>query len=409
MLKRALTLSFLALSLGAASSISATAPAWAQASQKEGSVTTIIAQDNGNSDTVALLTRQQQRTAMLEDNVRDLRGIVEQDLRALKLQIEQMVSSASNDGSRMSGDIRALGNQMEQLADSIAMTNRRMERTLEITSDVEFRLLRLEKRMQTMMRMGGDDVAAAMVQQDTIAIGAADQVEMSRDSNDGSVTWSVDKDALEAQMGSDNNSDPAAAATVADGGEQGAALQPITDNQIDNQTDNGAGDASIVTETAVVDPVSTGTVEPVIAEEPAAPAQPEVLPDLGPEEQYMFAMNRAMQNDLETAELAFAEFRVFNTTHPREVDAAYWLGRVQFMRQKYEEAAMTFTQFNTDYPGDDRLTDTTLYIAESVSHFAPADQACAIYASLPSLFEEPSELFLRSLGKLSKAANCDAE
>ena len=31
------------------------------------------------------------------------------------------------------------------------MTSRRMERTLEMTSDMEFRLLRMEKRLQTLM------------------------------------------------------------------------------------------------------------------------------------------------------------------------------------------------------------------------------------------------------------------
>ena len=46
---------------------------------------------------------------------------------------------------------------------------------------------------------------------------------------------------------------------------------------------------------------------------------------------------------------------------------------------------MTFSEFNSAYPNDARLVDTTMWIAESVSHFAPQDQACAIYASLPSL------------------------
>ena len=51
----------------------------------------------------------------------------------------------------------------------------------------------------------------------------------------------------------------------------------------------------------------------------------EVLPDADPEEQYNFALGRAMQNDLETAEAAFAEFREFNKGHPREADALFCL------------------------------------------------------------------------------------
>jgi hypothetical protein len=50
---------------------------------------------------------------------------------------------------------------MEKLNDTLAMTSRRMERTLEITSDTEFRLLRLEKRVQTLISLGGSDLASA--------------------------------------------------------------------------------------------------------------------------------------------------------------------------------------------------------------------------------------------------------
>jgi hypothetical protein len=49
-----------------------------------------------------------------------------------------------------------------------------------------------------------------------------------------------------------------------------------------------------------------------------------------------------------------------------------------------------------------------MWIAESVSHFAPQDQACAIYASLPSLLNSPPESFTTQLAKLSAASNCDS-
>lgn len=409
MLKRFISTSLLMAVICGGVAITLPQATLAQASQKEGTVTTVIAQNEEKSETVALLTRQQQRTAMLERDLRDLRGLIDTDLRQLKLQIEQMANSSSDDGSRMSGDIRALSNQLEQLSDSIAMTNRRMERTLEITSDVEFRLLRLEKRMQTIMRMGGDDVATAMIQQDTIAMGETEEVQMSRDSNNGSVTWSMDKDSLEAHMNGDNGTGETASVVASDedlGTEGAVAADQILASAEDGAAENGAGAAVAVQDNDTA--VEVAAVEQT-PEAPAAPPTPEVLPDVSPEDQYMFAMNSAMQNNLETAERAFSEFRIFNPDHAREVDAAYWLGRVQFMRQKYEEAAMTFTQFNTDYPQDDRLTDTTLYIAESVSHFAPPEQACEIYASLPTLFEAPSELFLKNLNKLSKAANCATE
>ena len=105
----------------------------------------------------------------------------------------------------------------------------------------------------------------------------------------------------------------------------------------------------------------------------------DVLPDVSPEEQYRFSLGKALANDLVTAEAAFDEFREVNKGHERFADATFWLGRVQFVQGKYEQAAMTFSEFNTNFPTDNRLVKTTMWIAESVSRFAPREQACEIY------------------------------
>ena len=60
-----------------------------------------------------------------------------------------------------------------------------------------------------------------------------------------------------------------------------------------------------------------------------------ILPDEPPKEQYKFALGRALLNELEIAEKAFAEFLEINKGHSREADAKFWLGRVQLMREKY--------------------------------------------------------------------------
>ena len=43
----------------------------------------------------------------------------------------------------------------------------------------------------------------------------------------------------------------------------------------------------------------------------------------------------------------------------------------------------------------------------SVSHFAPPEQACEIYESLPKLLDSPPEDFVTQLAALSVAAECD--
>jgi TolA-binding protein len=338
----------------------------------------------------ALLTRHQQRMDILEAGLKDVRGIIENDLREIKMKVEQMQSSSSEAGTSQTADLKALRDQMEKLGDMLAMTNRRMERTLEITSDTEFRLLRLEKRMQTLLTLGGDDAAAALVQQDTIGAGEAAAVQMSRDLDTGISSWSVAEDSLNdalANVEGDNATSEASAVDEnAELAQAGSADTGSTESAL------GAGDNAILANAE-----TTGETER---------AQPEVLPAVSPEEQYRFALGRALQNDLETAELAFAEFRTFNKGHARQADSIFWLGRVQFMRGEFEKAAMTFSEFNSAYPGDARLVDTTMWIAESVSHFAPPEQACEIYASLPQLIDTPPDTFLAQLSKLSDDANC---
>ena len=348
------------------------------------------ASDNAiSSNASALLTRQQQRMDILEQGLKEIRGVIEQDLREIKLKVEQLGSSSAQAGTAQVADLNALRNEMEKLNDTLAMTSRRMERTLEITSDTEFRLLRLEKRVQTLISLGGSDLANAAAQQETTAADAPANVQMTRESNSGVTKWSVEEGALNRELETLDTASAPDAATK-DGVEKASDSASTADNAV-------SGDAGTLNADVAVNDV------PVV---PAQPAEPEVLPAVSPEEQYRFALGRALQNDLETAELAFAEFRAFNKGHERQADATFWLGRVQFMRGEYEKAAMTFSEFNSTYPGDARLVDTTMWIAESVSHFAPAEQACEIYASLPKLLDTPPEAFMTQLAALSDAAKC---
>ena len=349
------------------------------------SQTGISADDAGPSASI-LLTRQSQRLDLLETDLRDMRGILETDLRNLKMQIQQLGNNAASGETATTAEIRDLRDQVERLADAVAMTSRRMERTLEMNSDMEFRLLRMEKRLQTLMTMGGDELANAAVQDDTIAAGDSGEVSMTRDLDSGEITWQMSATKLNEQMNANaGDGDNATAAQATDLASAGALP---ADSAAAGTVDNSTGEAA---------PVAVA---------PAVPPKPEILPDAAPEEQYNFALQRAMQNDLETAEAAFAEFRAINGDHPRQADALFWLGRIQFLREQFDLAAMTFSEFNSAYPDDARIVDTTMWIAEAVSRFAPADQACAIYASLPNLLDSPPERFTERLAALSQAANC---
>jgi len=346
--------------------------------------------DAASPNTSVLLTRQSQRIEMLETDLREMRGQIESDLRNLKMQVTQLGNNASSGETATTAELRDLRDQVERLSDAVSMASRRMERTLEITSDMEFRLLRMEKRMQTLMKLGGDELASAAVQDDTIAAGETPEVSMQRDITTGEITWQMNAGKLNEQLEANNQSPP-----VTDLANIGAL--PASDNATD-------ATANAPLPSAVDD--SASPVQQQAAPAVVAPPKPEILPDASPEEQYHFALQRAMQNDLETAEAAFAEFRQFNAGHAREADSLFWLGRIQFLRGQFEQAALTFSEFSRAYPDDARLNDTTIWVAESVSRFAPPEQACDIYRQLPSVVPEPSQRLTERLAALSEAANC---
>ena len=355
-----------------------------------GIATTSFAQENDSNAT--LLARQQMRLNNVEDNLKQVRGTVETELRAIRLQIEKLSGSSTANSSSQAAAIKDLKGQIAELSDNLDIFNQRLRRSIELSSDVEFRVLRLEKRMQTLLSLSGDNLASAVIQDDVIAVGDNPSVAMSRDADTGGSTWTVEKDeAVQEELG---KLQPADNDSLVDGDNQTERAQDTDELAIASveEGDNGseADNSSLVEESeaeAVIEVAS-------------------VLPEGSPEEQYRFALSRALQNDLETAELAFAEFRSRYDDHERAADVLYWLGRVQFIQGHYEKSAMTFTEFNSEFQSDSRLPDAILMIAESVVNFATAEQACQIFADLPQLLDQPPETFTTRLDELKQDKAC---
>ena len=339
-----------------------------------------VAQSSDSNAT--LLARQQMRLNNIEDSLKDVRGSLETELRALRVQMEQISGSATVNSSSQAAAIKDIKGQLAEITDSIDILNQRLRRAIEMSSDIEFRVLRMEKRMQTLLDISGDNLANAVLQDDVIAAGDNPSVAISRDEETGGSTWTVEKDeAVAAELAK-------VEATQADDNASLAAN--------DNETEE-TGEIAVA-ESAVSE-ADTSVVEEVVISE-------SVLPEGSPEEQYRFALGRALQNDLATAEKAFAEFRESYPDNERAADVLYWLGRVQFIQGSYEKSAMTFTEFNSEFQADSRLPDAILMIAESVANFATADQACQIFADLPQLLDQPPENFLNRLAELNQDANC---
>ena len=362
----------------------------------------------------ALMARQQMRLNTIEDNLKIVRGTIETEFRSMRMKIEELASAAEDDTRSQASAIKALKAQMGELGDTIDILNQRLRRSIELSSDIEFRVLRLEKRMQTLLSLSSDELTDAILQDGVSAGGTAPAVSMSRDNETGGATWSVEKDdALIAELAK-SEADNATQDNATDGNlasqntnSENTADDNVTATALVSDEDDNAAPSDDV---SVQDPADDATDAPAAQEEALEQEEPAitVLPEGTAEEQYRFAFGSMLQNDLETAEAGFAEFRELHPEDERSADVLYWLGRVQFIQGDYGKSAMSFTEFNSEFPDDARLPEAILMIAESVLNFATAEQACQIFSDLPNMLDQPSESFLTRLGELTTAASCES-
>ena len=364
----------------------------------------------------ALVSRQQQRMDLLEEGIKDVRGTIEIELQSIRTELETLAASSVASQSGASSDFKSVQGELAKLADNIAIVSQRINNTLDLYSDIEFRILRLEKRMMTLLSLSGGDIVEKLAQGEVSAAGSGPSVSLSRDAQTGQTVWTVDKEQLEEQLAEDNASlnndslDNSNLAAADNGSEDtGAATTGTTDTGVEN---TGTTDGSAQTDDTLGARAATPGQDDQIREAEIAEAEPEplptILPDASTEDQFRFALTRALQNDLETAEQAFIEFSDLYPEHERSSDALFWLGRVQFIQGQFEKSATTFSKFNALYSTDPRLPDTTLWIAESVSKFAAPAQACDIYDNLGKFLDQPPESFVARLKELSDGANCSS-
>ena len=364
----------------------------------------------------ALMARQQMRLNTMEDNLKTVRGTLETEFRAIRMKIEELGRGSNDINENQAAKIKELKGQILELGDTLDIFNQRLRRSIELSSDIEFRVLRMEKRMQTLLSLSGNTVSDAILQEDVTAGGTAPAVAMSRDNNTGGGVWTVEKDEVltdelaKSQPGPDNmtgdtmNGDNALA-------DNQTAIGTVSGNAIDDNASQIAADTKTQESDLASNDVNDNASGDVASDALAGEGAPEevvasVLPEGSPEEQYRFAFGRMLQNDLTQAEAGFAEFRETHQGHERSADVLYWLGRVQFIQGDYGKSAMSFTEFNSEFPEDSRLPEAILMIAESVLNFATAEQACQIFSDLPQMLDQPSESFVTRLGELKTAAAC---
>ena len=139
-----------------------------------------IADQSGLS---GLVSRQQQRMDMLEEGLKDVRGTIEMELRNIRTELENIAAASVVNQSGASSDFKSFQGELAKLADNIGIVGQRINNTLDLYSDIEFRILRLEKRLNTLLSLSGDDIAEKLAQTEVAGAGAGPSVSMSRDAS----------------------------------------------------------------------------------------------------------------------------------------------------------------------------------------------------------------------------------
>jgi len=226
--------------------------------------------------------------------------------------------------SQFEAELRALTGQVEE---ATYRQNQLSERLDRLAADIDLRLQQLER--------GGPAMAAASGQQGMVAPGvtagagqpAAGGGSTGFDSGPKTLGTVAPEDIEAVQSGSA----PAAAAGGA--GEQTAALQY---------------------------PLAGGT----------------------PEEQYNTAFALLSQANYAEAELALRAFVTQHPEHPLAGNAKYWLGETYYVRQDYQQAAITFAEGYQSYPDNPKAPDNLLKLGMALASLGSTSDACGTYAEL---------------------------
>lgn len=122
-------------------------------------------------------------------------------------------------------------------------------------------------------------------------------------------------------------------------------------------------------------------------------AQPGVLPQGAPKDQYTYAFGLLRQTRYDEAEAALKAFLKANANDPLASNARYWLGETFYVRGDYVKAAETFLEGYQKDPKGSKAADTLLKLGMSLSNLDKKREACAAFDKLGKEFSDvPSNI-----------------
>ena len=125
-----------------------------------------------------------------------------------------------------------------------------------------------------------------------------------------------------------------------------------------------------------------------------------------PEEQYKYAFGLLSQANYGEAELALRGFVDQNPDDALAGNAKYWLGETFYVRQDYQQAAITFAEAYQEYPNSGKAPDNLLKLGMSLSALGSQDDACGTFAELLKRYPQAAATVLQRAKRERQRLSC---
>ena len=134
-----------------------------------------------------------------------------------------------------------------------------------------------------------------------------------------------------------------------------------------------------------------------------------ILPEVTPEKQYEFATSFLKIGDYNTAERAFREFVITNSSHKLAGNAQYWYAETFRIRQLYTDAASAYLEGYQKYPKSEKAPINLLKLGISLVQIGEKDQGCIMILGVKEQYPKANQSILQKAKYEQKKFECKSE
>ena len=149
-----------------------------------------------------------------------------------------------------------------------------------------------------------------------------------------------------------------------------------------------------------VDTTTTVVTESFVSEEKILPE------DLSPQKQYEFATSFLKVGDYSTAERAFREFVMTNSSHELAGSAQYWYAETFRIRQLYTDAASAYLEGYQKYPKGKKAPINLLKLGVSMVQIGEKEQGCKMINGVEKQYPKANQSVIQKAKYESKKFEC---